>query len=244
MSVLNCGHISDTHQENIADIIVTDLKTEDFGTLDLLFISGDLTYRGDIDKLKRCAEQCEDLVSHGFVKDIVVVPGNHDKTFQRPKIVGLDKRSNWETPERAHGLFQNRKGVHLVIHRAIELQGLKIFGSPWTPWFHDWAYNYHEDKAEALWSEIPEDTQILVTHGPPFGFLDEVIDYDKDRRVGCPVLLERIKAIPSIKYHLFGHIHEGYGKVVNDGVTYLNSAIMNRAYLPTNRPQYFQINKE
>ena len=81
-------HISDTHQENIADIVISDLKKQTLGTMDLLFISGDLTYRGDIDKLKAVAEQCEDIVKHGYVKDVVVTPGNHDKSFDiNPSVV-------------------------------------------------------------------------------------------------------------------------------------------------------------
>lgn len=232
-AVIKCGHISDTHQENIADIVVTDLKTESFGTLDLLFISGDLTYRGDIDKLRRCAEQCEDLVKYGYVKDILVTPGNHDKTFQR-------NNNSWDTKEKAHAAFQNRNGVHLVIHKAIELHGIKIFASPWTPAFYNWAYNYEADDAKNIWKDIPEDTEILVTHGPPQFILDEVHDWDVIRYTGCPTLAHEIVKRPSIKYHLFGHIHESYGKVVKDGVTYMNSSIMNRMYKPTNRPQYFE----
>lgn len=237
--VVKCGHISDTHQENIADIVVTDLKTETFGTLDLLFISGDLTYRGDIDKLKQVAEQCEDLVTHGYVKDVVVVPGNHDKSFD-PKF----RKNSWFNPEIAKAQFKDRAGVHLLIHKAIELHGIKIFGSPWTPEFCNWGFNYYPEKAQELWDDIPSDTQVLVTHGPPQFILDEVNDYMKIKYCGCPVLAKKIVQTPSIKYHLFGHIHEGYGKVVKDGTTYLNSSIMNRNYKPTNRPQYFEIKKD
>lgn len=239
MKTIKCGHISDTHQENIADIVVTDLKTESFGTLDLLFISGDLTYRGDIDKLKRCADQCEDLVKYGYVKDIVVTPGNHDKTFHKAKMIN-DKPSNWETPERARECFNNKPGIHLLIHQAIELHGIKIFGSPWTPEFCNWAYNYYWYEAKVIWDKIPQNTQILMTHGPPEFILDEVREYMKIKYCGCPELARKIVTTPSIQFHLFGHIHEGHGKVEKNGVTYLNSSIMDGNYKPTNRPQYFE----
>jgi Icc-related predicted phosphoesterase len=239
MAIIKCGHISDTHQENIADIIVTDLKTETFGTLDLLFISGDLTYRGDIDKLKRVAEECEDLVKFGYVKDIVLTPGNHDKSFD----VKFRKNS-WFNREIAEKQFQDRKGVHLLIHKAIELHGIKIFASPWTPEFHGWGFNYYPHEAYNIWNDIPNDTEILVTHGPPQFILDEVLEYMKVKYTGCPVLAHEIIKRPSIKYHLFGHIHEGHGKVERNGTTYLNSSIMDKNYKPNNRPQYFEITKE
>jgi Icc-related predicted phosphoesterase len=236
MPVVNCMHISDTHQENIADIVITDLKEQSLGTMDLLFISGDLTYRGDVDKLKRCAEQCEDLITHGYVKDIVVIPGNHDKSFDIKF-----RKNSWFNPGIARAQFMGRKGVHLLVHQAIELHGIKIFGSPWTPEFHDWGFNYFPDKAQDLWKDIPQDCQILMTHGPPIFIMDEVNEYMKIKYCGCPVLAHEIVKRPSIKYHLFGHIHEGHGAYFKDGTTYLNSSIMDKNYKPNNKPQYFEM---
>lgn len=236
MKTLNCMHISDTHQENIADIVISDLKKQDLGTMDILFISGDLTYRGDIDKLKDCAEQCEDLVKNRYVKDIVVVPGNHDKSFDVKF-----KKNSWFNPEIAKKQFENKEGVHLVVHKAIEIQGVKIFGSAWTPEFMGWAFGYYPDQAKDIWGDIPQDCQVLITHGPPQFILDEVMEYMKIKYTGCPVLAQEIVKRPSIKFHLFGHIHEGYGKVEKDGTTYINSSIMDRRYRPVNKPQYFEV---
>ena len=215
-TIIKCMHISDTHQENIADIVISDLKKQSEGTIDILFISGDLTYRGDIDKLRACAEQCEDLVKNGYVKDVVVTPGNHDKSFDVKF-----RRNSWFNREVATKQFADKPGVHLLIHQAIELHGVKIFASPWTPEFHNWGFNYYPDRAYDLWKDIPEDCQVLVTHGPPQFILDEVHEWDRIKYTGCPVLAHEIIKRPSIKFHLFGHIHEGYGRVTKDGTEYI-----------------------
>ena len=233
---VKCLHISDTHQEDIFKIVSSFLSETDIKQVDLLFISGDLTYRGDIDKLKKCAEECEQLILENYVKDIVVIPGNHDKSFD-PKF----KKSEWFSPRVAKSQFE-KDHIHLLIHKEIELHGIKIFGSPWTPYFCNWAFNYYEDRAYDLWKMIPEDCQILVTHGPPQFILDEVHDWDKIKYTGCPVLAAEIRKRQSLRVSMFGHIHEGYGQKELNGVLYLNSSIMNRRYYPTNKPQYFEFN--
>ena len=58
---------------------------------------------------------------------------------------------------------------------------------------------------------IPENTDILVTHGPPQGFHDEVDEaYSGPQNVGCPHLRRAIERIRP-RLHVFGHIHEGHG---------------------------------
>ena len=233
MKTLNCMHISDTHEENVFEIVANSWSETKSAPIDILFISGDLTYKGKLDKLKQLHEQLEYLLMNYIVREVFVIPGNHDLSFE--KTIGYESRAN------ATAIFSRNPKIHLVIHGSKTIQGLKIFGSAWTPYFHNWAFNYHEIRAKELWNDIPADTQVLVTHGPPFLILDSVIEYMADRRVGCRALLEKIQKTPSIKYHLFGHIHESYGKLEKDGVTYLNSSIMDRRYQPTNKPQYFKV---
>lgn len=62
---------------------------------------------------------------------------------------------------------------------------------------------YSEKEGEKLWSMIPENTDILVTHGPPYGILDTNI---QNQHTGCPHLLQRVLAIKP-RLHVFGHIH-------------------------------------
>lgn len=233
--VIKCMHISDTHEANIADIVITDLKdkAKEKEGIDILFISGDMTYRGAYKKLKKVREQLTDLIQYGYVSDVAVTPGNHELSFQRA--------DGYDNPVLARSCFQGNANIHLFLHEAKEIQGIKIFGSPWTPEFHNWAYNYFWYEAENLWNQIPNNTQVLMTHGPPEFIMDEVHEYMKVKYCGCPVLAKKIVNTPSIKYHLFGHIHEGYGTVEKQGTTYMNSSIMDGNYKPTNKPQYFTI---
>lgn len=233
MKVLECMHISDTHETNIFEVVANSISETGSNPLDILFISGDLTYKGKLDKLKQVYEQLEYLLMMQMVKEVVMIPGNHDLSFERR--IGYECRAN------AMAIFAKDKRIHVLIHEARTVQGLKIFGSAWTPFFHDWAFNYHVDMAADLWNQIPNDTELLITHGPPNFILDEVKEYMKIRHCGCPMLRYKVMNTPSIKYHLFGHIHEGYGRTQIDGVTYLNSCIMDGRYKPTNKPQYFEV---
>ena len=90
---------------------------------------------------------------------------------------------------------------------SVEINGLKIYGTPYQPEFGRWAFNLERGR-ECLdkWNQIPSDTDILVTHGPPLGFGDEC---KRGNRAGCVDLLHTVQQRVKPKYHIFGHIHEG-----------------------------------
>ena len=91
----------------------------------------------------------------------------------------------------------------------VTVEGLRIWGSPWQPWFYDWAFNLKRGEALAeKWELIPEGVDILVTHGPPAGYGDKCYD---GRRVGCEDLLRHLSRVQP-RLHLFGHIHEDRGE--------------------------------
>jgi len=105
------------------------------------------------------------------------------------------------------------------------IEGLKIWGSPVQPEFFNWAFN--RERGEDIckhWDLIPDDTDILITHGPAFGILDRVLEGEY---VGCSDLLKKIKQIKP-KIHAFGHIHEAYGQCEEDGTTFINACNVNR----------------
>jgi Icc-related predicted phosphoesterase len=235
MDQLLCCHISDTHEQDIYRIVTDSLKHREPQFVDFLFISGDLTYRGYHRELKKIRKQFQQLLDEAWVRHIILTPGNHDVTFEAD--YGFDKQN--ECVE----LFKGNSKIHLLIHEHIMIEGISIFGSPWTPWFHDWAYNYHQNKAEELWAAIPDSTQILVTHGPPHGILDLTV-YDA-KNVGCPYLLEKVISLDKkeLRYHLFGHIHEMYGIKRVGNIQFMNSSIMTLQYRAERSPQYFIINK-
>jgi Icc-related predicted phosphoesterase len=81
---------------------------------------------------------------------------------------------------------------------------------------------------------IPADTELLITHGPPYGILDETV---RDRTaVGCRDLLHKVSALQQLKAHVFGHIHEGYGQREVGGTLFLNASVLDEHYEMKNKP--------
>lgn len=216
MSYLQCCHISDTH-DTFQDIsmLVPD-------NTDIVFLTGDMTYHGKPDELDRLKDQL--IKMKRKVKHIVAIVGNHEKGCQANPQLWIDTMKSI--------------GVELLMHESIEVEGYKIFGSPWSPYFGNWAYNYQRSIGEDLWAEIPEGTEILLTHGPMYGVLDKCANGN----VGCVDLYNRINSgLPELKFHLFGHIHEAHGTVKFKQVTCINSSIMNGGYRFVNKPHFFTL---
>src|SRR5579863_6916609 len=101
-------------------------------------------------------------------------------------------------------------GVIYLDDSGIEIEGLKIWGSPVQPEFCSWAFNRKRGKEIARhWAKIPEDTQVLVTHGPPVGILDEVdrgiisgVEGGREH-VGCEELRKRVDESKDLKLHCY-----------------------------------------
>ncbi len=156
-------------------------------------------------------------------KHKIMIPGNHDFPFQT-------------MPSMAPYLITK---ADLLIDQEIVIDGVKFYGSPWQPWFHDWAYNL--DRGEPLrekWAKIPDDTDVLITHGPPHGILDVV--RRGGMNVGCEDLAKRVVEIAP-KVHIFGHIHESYGQLDFGGTLYVNASICTLWHEPTNPPVIIDI---
>lgn len=112
---------------------------------------------------------------------------------------------------------------------ALELAGLRVYGTPWQPTFLNMSFNLPRGEALAKkWAEIPDDTDILVTHGPPYGILDKT---SRDQRVGCRKLLERVEQIAP-RLHIFGHIHESRGQKQTDETIYVNAGCSSSGQQP------------
>lgn len=184
---------------------------------DLLIVAGDITAR---DTSSEHIYFTQWLVEQPY-KKIVMIAGNHD---------GLMK--NWEP--------QLTDNLSYLVDSGCVYQGFKIWGSPWTPTFYNW--HFMKDRGEDIkkkWDLIPDDTEILITHGPPFGILDNVrspLRSYKDGHAGCEDLLQTLDRLKHLKLHVFGHIHEGYGQIIRNGVLHVNASIMNRDYRPENTP--------
>ena len=206
--------LSDTHSQH--------RKLKDLPKADLIIHSG------DISKMGRDYE-VEDFIRWFSGLDYrykIFVAGNHDFFFEG------------ETPKSIQR-FLNENTFYLY-NSSVEIDGIKIWGSPYTPTFFNWAFNLDRGKVIAkIWKQIPTDTDILVTHGPPFGILDKTIS---GLNVGCEELLKKVNQIKP-KYHLFGHIHENYGIQRNQFTTFMNGSVLNERYEMVNEVIVFEFKK-
>jgi predicted phosphodiesterase len=162
----------------------------------------------------------------------ILIAGNHDWLFDRE-------------PDMARNLLKDHQGITYLQDSGCEVGGLKFWGSPWQPWFMSWAFNLPRGlRMREKWNLIPFDTEVLVTHGPPHGVLDQVRkeppggwepDQDPPEHLGCEEL--RIRAL-SIRprLHMFGHIHGGYGIRSDGHTTFVNASICDEDYHPVNPP--------
>ena len=199
---------------------------------DLLIHAGDLTgqgLKGEVESILKWFEE----IAPRYTNGVVFIAGNHDRSFD-PK---FNLESETEKPLwLQEALSSLPSSVQYLENESIIIDGLKIWGSPITPWFHGdrWAFNKRRgfDIAE-VWDQIPVDTDVIVTHGPSAGKLD-FTTYDK-LYVGCENLRYKIKALKP-KLHIFGHIHEGYGMDYDDDTTYYNASICTLGYEPDNKP--------
>jgi Icc-related predicted phosphoesterase len=135
------------------------------------------------------------------VKYKVIIAGNHDTSIESRLFTKKD--------------FKDR-GIIYLEHESIEIEGIKIFGSPYTPEYNNWAFNRSRNKLGRIWDSIPDDIHVLITHGPPKGILDSASrDKNNHEHVGCTALLKRVLKIQP-KIHITGHIHHN-GDNLNNG---------------------------
>ena len=181
---------------------------------DILIHAGDMTERGGVEEVEDFNRWLGKL-PHKYK---IVIAGNHDLCFE-----------NSYKPM-ATAILSNC--IYLE-HESYEVEGIKFFGTPYQPWFYDWAFNIKtEERREELWSQIPNDTDVLIVHGPPYLHGDQVMG---DDHVGCKMLLKRIKE-SSLKLVVAGHIHEDYGKFNVDETLILNASTCDYSYKPVNPP--------
>ena len=119
----------------------------------------------------------------------------------------------------------------------IEIEGLKFYGSPYSNEFCNWAFMGDEVKLSKIWALIPEDVDILITHGPAYMCNDKVNNaFNRDPNVGSKSLTNRKAMLPNLKIHISGHIHESYGIVKKGNVINVCASILNEEYQITNQP--------
>ena len=210
---LTCVCISDTHG------LHSQLPVLPKG--DVLIHAGDCLGNGSVRSLESFAEWFESQPH----KHKILVAGNHDRALQNH-------------PELIPKLLPT---THYLQDNGIEIGGVKFWGSPWTPRFHSGAFMLDRGWAlEERWSLIPDDTNVLVTHGPPHLTGDLAIDGTVHVNVGCEALLDRTRDLP-MQVHVFGHIHEGYGLYQRGAQRLINACSCTEYYEPTNHAVVFTL---
>jgi 3',5'-cyclic AMP phosphodiesterase CpdA len=226
--------ISDTHTRHGL------IPMEDLPGGDLLIHAGDIMNSGhnehDIHNF------CTWFQSLKQYEDKVFIAGNHDRMFENfPEEVKewLDKFGN----------IIYLQDDDLVLYGDgpegnSPNDNIRIYGSPWQPEFYSWAFNLKRNGIElsGKWEAIPDNTDILITHGPAFGSLDTVTGRPWDS-LGCELLAERIERLRP-KIHVCGHIHSGYGYEFKDGTHFFNASVLDEQYEYTQKPMTFDWDKD
>ncbi len=193
---------------------------------DMLIHSGDLTMMGELGVLL----DFNDWIGSLPHKYKIVIAGNHDKSLGESATLGYKMLTNC--------IYLQNSGV--------DIEGFKIWGSPMTPAFGGMRsgltfYTNGKKEAKGVWRGIPKKTDILITHGPPFGVLDKVArDYGfglETETCGDGMLASKVIQIKP-KLHVFGHIHEQGGKEFHAdyGTHFVNASVVNEVYNVINKP--------
>jgi Icc-related predicted phosphoesterase len=153
---------------------------------------------------------------------VVGIAGNHDWFFQDHN----DEPLNWT----------------YLQDSSVTVNGLRIYGSPHTQIFYDWAFNLDDAHRRLKWAIIPEDADILLLHGPPYGIGDQI--HPGGEHLGCRALRFRIAQL-QLKLAVFGHIHGGHGQYELGNTKCINAAHVDEKYRPVNDYTIVEIpNKE
>lgn len=214
--------ISDTHG-------LHDQLTDDLIGGDILIHCGDVMTTGYDEK--ELIDFCEWFNSIKIYKHKIFIAGNHCRLFEM-------------FPEKALKIVNCYKDIIYLQDSFVKIQDTKIYGSPWQPEFYNWAFNLTRNSSELLskWDAIPKDTNILITHSPPFGILDSVRNRGN---FGCDLLKERTDKFKNL-LHCWGHIHDSYGIRSEGKKTFINASNLNEDYEYVNKPiniRYNQTNR-
>ena len=187
---------------------------------DILIHACDVSMRGEEHEITNFLSWFKDL----NYRHKILIAGNHDFYFERATYEEIDKI-----------LPSN---VIYLKDSGTSIDSLNIWGSPITPWFFNWAFNRRRgDPIRRHWDLIPDNTQILITHGPCYRILDT---NSEGQHVGCNDLFNRIRYL-KLNAHVFGHAHDSYGMIEKFGTKFINASVVNDKYELVNQPIVFDI---
>lgn len=205
---------SDTHQKHYKLTLPA---------CDVLIFAGDMGSGGDLVEFESFVAWLKSQSSQ--FKKAIIVSGNHDWCFFKHRLFCLDMLANE---------FGDK--VSYLEDSFVIFDNIKFYGSPWQPEHNNWAFNVPRgERLKNIWSNIPDDTDVLITHSPAHG-IGDVVD---NIHVGCVDLFNRVCELSknNLFLHVFGHIHNSNGHYISEalnGVNFCNAAICTESYEPDN----------
>ena len=211
--------ISDTHNKHRY------INKASLEVADMIIHAGDFTSNGNQSQTLSFLQWYESL----DIEHKILIAGNHDfytcsDTFQ-------------------YLLTSIAPSITYLNNESTTINGLKIFGSPYSNTFGHWAYMKEDLELAHIWETIPEDVDIVVTHGPAHHIADKVLNpsYGMSPYVGSSTLALRLAELPKLKLHVTGHIHEAAGIYLGNYTT-INASINDINYVPFNQPVVINVN--
>ena len=189
---------------------------------DVLVHAGDCLNRGTSQELMEFITWIS--AQNIYYTRMMFIAGNHDRALEgEPKVY--------------RDILEKYVHVDYLQDTSVIHEGVKFYGSPWQPEFFNWAFNLPRGGKELKekWASIPEDTDLLITHGPPQGHLDTSGSPYNEGDLGCELLRVRTDELKP-KIHVFGHIHGSYGYKFHKGTHFINAAVVSEGYELENMP--------
>ena len=265
MKDIKIGFFSDTHtlhkewKNKFSESDSGKRLEKQWSNLDILCFTGDCSSIGNYRQILNFMA----WLSSQPAKEKVMISGNHDFFFD-VKYRSHKKRSSWKDhPEdEVNEMLSSFPKIHYLNDSSVNLFGLNIWGSPVQPAFNNWAFNrnrntivnldgsidYKENIFNGIedhWKNIPENTDVLLTHGPPYGYNDMISSkfrrIGENPNVGCADLKLAVHKVRP-KIVAYGHIHEAYGTIEEDDITYINCSSLDEHYNPINNPIFKTLN--
>lgn len=196
---------------------------------DVLIHGGDFSQNGEEHAITDIADFFEEVVQERIAKKVICIAGNHDTSFHPGCYLrNLQKIKHWDREmvlsemDKAADVKQYLKARCAYLEDESCIENTKFYGSPWSPKYSlHWAFNKERDEIHTAWDLIPNDTDVLITHGPPIGRGDKV---HNGIRAGCVNLLEQTQHRIVPRLHISGHIHEDSGCTFDGYTLFVNAS--------------------
>lgn len=212
MGKISLVFISDTHNKH---------KVFTMPPADVVIHCGDCTSMGHEHEIKKFLKWFSGLDQY---EHKILIAGNHDWLFERNTSLAKSL-----VPE----------NVIYLEDSGVEIDGYYFYGTPVQKIFNDWAFNRPESKMKQHFEMIPEKTDILITHNPPY-MIGDYVPWSYKHEGSPSLYMEVVKRIRPL-IHVFGHIHEGRGIKVIDDITFINATNLDGNYLPVHIPTIVEI---